>query len=125
MRHIYLAAPWSRRRFARTVAQQIRKAGHVIVSRWHDEWADRDDKHVSDEEFQNEAAYDVYDVRHSDLMIVLNLVKSEGKAVEQGIALASGIPIIVVGDRSNVFHYLPEVTIVDSVDSVVAALAQL
>jgi hypothetical protein len=74
------------------------------VSRWlriHDDdtkdpWARR-----------REAQADWADVLDSDVLLLLNLEKSEGKAVEQGIALQAGIPIIAVGDTySNVFQHL-------------------
>src|ERR1700681_2522273 len=53
----------------------------------------------------------------------LNLESSEGKAVEQGIALGAGIPIVGVGvPGSNVFQHLPEYTWVADLDALVEYL---
>lgn len=70
-----------------------------------------------------EARMDMFDVIRADVVLVLNLAKSEGKAVEQGIALAREIPIIVVGlDRFNVFQYLPQYTFVKTVEEAIQLL---
>ena len=121
---VYLAAPWKHRFVAELVAKQLRNAGNVVVSRWHDEWAHRDDSTVSDDQFRQEALYDYNDVLRSEIVMVLNIEKSEGKAVEQGIALAEGIPVLVVGDKTNVFHYLETFTFVKTVNEAVKYLGE-
>jgi hypothetical protein len=59
-------------------------------------------------------------VKMADVLLLINSAKSEGKAVEQGLAIAYGIPIIAVGVRGvlskNVFHYLDDYTWTQSVD---------
>jgi nucleoside 2-deoxyribosyltransferase len=55
---------------------------------------------------RDQAYQDIADVRRADVLVVLNLQKSEGKAVETGIAIAAGIPVISVGPRSNIFQAL-------------------
>ena len=120
--NIYLAAPWSHRHKARQVAQQLRDAGHDLVSRWHDVWAltDTDDPLM----LEQEAAMDLQDVEDSDIVVVLNIEKSEGKAVEQGYALGLGIPILIVGlPRGNVFQWLPEMHVVADLPNAFAYLA--
>ena len=120
---IYLAAPWKHRLHAHTVAKQIRAAGHQIVSRWHDEWALRDDHETTDDEMRVEAQKDIDDVRESQVMLVLNIELSEGKAVEQGIALALYKSIVVIGHkRTNVFQYLGRVVLVETVEAALALL---
>lgn len=113
---IYLAAPWKYRAQAKVRASQLRDHGHQIVSRWHDEWAEKPDAAYDHPEQQTEAEKDVMDVKAAEVVLVLNLEKSEGKAVEQGIALARGIPIVVVGERTNVFHHLRQVRMVSDFD---------
>lgn len=125
MRLIYLAAPWKFRREAKGVADQLRAGGHQIVSRWHDEWADQSDLGVAPEVLCQEATMDLADVRASDVVLVLNWEKSEGKAVEQGYALALKIPVIIVGALSNVFHYLPTVYQANSLGAALDVLAGL
>lgn len=122
---IYTAAPWKFRVEAKQVAQQFRDAGHQIISRWHDEWADRPSANVPLAELRGEAEKDVEDVRHAEVVVVLNWEQSEGKAVEQGIALALNIPVLVIGAASNVFHYLPAVRCVDSFAAALRALEAL
>ena len=108
--NIYVAAPWAHRSTAKTTAQQLRDADYKITSRWHDIWALEDDS-TDPLILEQEAEMDLSDVEDADIVLVLNIEKSEGKAVEQGFALGLGIPVLVVGKRTNVFHYLPEVTI--------------
>lgn len=108
MLKIYLAAPWSHRRYAAEVAApQLRADGFTVVSRWHDEWATRGDGDATEPELIAEALKDIEDVQRADAMVVLNFSKSEGKAVEQGLALARRIPIVVVGtEYTHVFQHL-------------------
>jgi hypothetical protein len=54
--------------------------------------------------------------------VLLNLEKSEGKAVETGVALGVGARRILVGPRSNIFHYLPGWTRVNTVEEAILAL---
>mgnify|MGYP003394985678 CR=1 FL=1 len=115
---IYLAAPWTHRQYAHTVAQDFRVQGFVIVSRWHDVWGNQDASAVTPTILQTEALADVADLFSAEALVVLNREKSEGKAVEQGIALALRIPVIIVGLQTNVFHYLPQVTLCPCLDDV-------
>lgn len=121
---IYVAGPWAHRYKAKEAAQVLREAGYEIVSRWHDIWALEEDT-TDPLMLEQEADMDLADVDASDAVIVLNIEKSEGKALEQGFALALGIPVVVVGARSNVFHYLPEVTIVPDLDAALEYLSWL
>jgi hypothetical protein len=57
------------------------------------------------------------------VLVVLNLEKSEGKAVETGIALMNNIPIVSVGTRSNIFQTLA--IEVETVQEAIAALDRL
>lgn len=117
---VYVAAPWVKRPEARVVADRLVAHGHTVVSRWLHLHGDTDDPRVLAIEAQN----DVDDVRRADVLVLCNLEKSEGKSVETGIALASGLSVIVIGQRSNIFHYLPAVRVVESVDEALQALQQ-
>ena len=101
---IYLAAPWTRRVEARRVRDELEAAGHTVNSRWLDLHGGGGE-HVLATEAQN----DIDDLIACDVLVLLNLEKSEGKAVETGFALALDIPIYVIGGHSNVFHYHPRV----------------
>ena len=123
---VYVAAPWKHRAHARATAQYLRDHGQLIFSRWHDEWGTlADESIVTDNDKRLEAKKDIADVQVSDVLVVLNIELSEGKAVEQGIAIGAGIPVIVVGPRTHVFQYLDMFTMVASIEEAVAHLMAL
>ena len=80
----------------------------------------------SHDELASQAHADIYGVISADVLVLLNLAKSEGKAVEQGIALNRGIPIVAVGTaRTNIFQHTQAYTWVPSVEAALAAVEQL
>src|SRR5262245_60341520 len=106
---VYIAAPWVRRREAIEIGRQFEAAGFEITSRWfHHEGSDTDPAGLDYpiEHIRNQAREDIADVMRADALVVVNLQKSEGKAVETGVALANGIPVVSVGQRSNIFQTL-------------------
>jgi nucleoside 2-deoxyribosyltransferase len=121
---VYIAAPWTHKADAARTAAMLEAAGHEVTKRW---WEHREvpgyltDDHANDGELREQAEEDVQGVCDADVFVLLNYAKSEGKAVETGVAIACGIPIIVVGRRSNLFHYL-SVVVVTSVDALNRAI---
>lgn len=114
---VYVACPWKHKHAAVATAQLLRAEGHEVTSRWHDIASNSVDSSGHDAPFEvckQEAYNDITDVMLADIVLVLNIERSEGKAVEQGIAIARGIPILLVGTRSNVFHYVDSVTVVST-----------
>jgi nucleoside 2-deoxyribosyltransferase len=110
---VYIAAPWVRRPEAIAIGEQFKAAGHELTSRWfyHETSPGGDPMDATGltsplSNIQHQANEDIADVRRADVLVVLNLQKSEGKAVETGIAIAAGIPVISVGPRSNIFQAL-------------------
>ena len=123
---VYVAGPWMRKAEVIAFAKQLRKVGHEVTSRWFDHVGDPNDPTgatVPLEEIQFQARQDLEDVRRADVLIVLNLEKSEGKAAETGYAIAFGIPIISVGKRSNIFQALGRE--LDTTEEAIAALASM
>ena len=122
---VYVAAPWINKDEARAAAERLEAAGHTITKRW---WEHREvpgyltDDHSNDAELTQQAIEDVDGVLASHVFVLLNLGKSEGKAVETGIAIMQNLPIFVIGGKSNLFHYFPGVREVDTLDDVIAAL---
>lgn len=124
---VYIAAPWIHKEAARAASKLIEDLGWLVTEKWWDHvdvngCADKDA-----EELLDQARRDIKGVERADVLLLLNLSKSEGKAVEQGIAIASGVPIVGVGTRGehslNVFHFLPDYTWFTTVEEAVNALA--
>lgn len=115
---IYLAAPWAERDLAREVAAKFEAAGHVITKQWWD--------HCDNDDFAEQATEDIWGVLNADVLVLLNTQKrgeeTSGKAFETGVAWMAELPIILVGEPSNVFHYLPAVKIVKTVEEALGTL---
>jgi hypothetical protein len=128
MMSIYLAGPWSRREEVREARKAFLAAGIPVNAQWLDvpiiEGAGdtAESQAAAGYDMGAEANRDREDIDKSMVMVVMNLEKSEGKAVEQGIALEKKMPIIVIGPRTNVFQYGPEVLVVDSVAEAIVLL---
>jgi hypothetical protein len=125
---VYLAGPWSRRHEVAIAATAFEQAGCLITKRWW-EVPDVPGYHtgiMTPEEHQevvNQATEDWVGVLEADTYVCLNWEKSEGKAVEFGIALASGMRLVIVGRPfRNIFQYLPIVEAVDTVEEAVRLL---
>lgn len=131
-KRIYIAAPWASRSDVPPIAKLLEQAGHVITHKWWEK--EEDDADESKETYADSrldflcecAIEDMRGVRTADAVLLINSSKSEGKAVEQGLALAYGVPIIAVGVRGvlskNVFHYLPDYTWVANINDALQVL---
>lgn len=111
---IYLAARYSRRDQLRSVADELRRLGHTITSRWLEtEWVNRpSDSCAAPPEYRETyATVDMEDVRAADCVISFTEAPGDGsrggRHVEFGLAVAWGKRLIVVGHRENLFHHLP------------------
>ena len=121
---VYLACPWKRKDEAKLGKIQLEEAGLEVTSRWIDLHGDKEKEDPLDfKYFEEEAIHDVQDVYRADILILLNLEKSEGKAAETGMALAWNKPVILVGERSNIFHYLP-MPIVSNLNAAIELIRQ-
>ena len=114
-KRIYVAAPWIARAEAKEFANVLHEIGYEITMNW---WDYESEARGLEKDTENYAKFlhmcatkDLRGVRTADAVVLMNSSKSEGKAVEQGIAIALGIPIIAIGKlgehSQNVFHYLP------------------
>lgn len=125
--NLYLAAPWADRAQMGAISTQFEQAGHRITHKWW-ECEDVPEDQKNDALHRWHATLDRDGVLRADRLILINTSKSEGKAVEQGIAMTANIPIIAVGKlggiSKNVFHYLPDYTWVDYVEEAVALCQQ-
>jgi len=124
--NVYLAARYSRRKEILGYAEQLKKIGVAITSRWiegshqiSDDQLGLIDKQLHESEEaaqlgQRFAIEDVTDIANADLFIGFTeeprTVSSRGgRHVELGLALGNGLECWIVGPRENVFHCLPEV----------------
>lgn len=108
---VYIAAPWVRKADAVRAGEMATAAGLIVTSRWFNHEGDPADSTgitVRDSEIHHQVLEDMADIYSADYLMVLNLERSEGKAVETGIAIQLGIPFVCVGPRSNVFQILSE-----------------
>lgn len=123
--NIYIANIFAERDQMPAIAQKFEDAGHVITHPW---WNVENIPYVekTSELKKLHATLDANGVLKADLMVLLNTGKSEGKAVEQGLAIAKGLPIIAVGTpgehSKNIFHWLPNYKWVSSVDDALAVV---
>lgn len=105
------------------IAAQFEAAGHTITERW---WEHPDlgfDKPRNLRELEDQAVRDFMGVVQADALVLINSEKSEGKAAETGIAISRFIPIILVGKRTNIFHFIPSVYPVKDVRAAIRKLA--
>lgn len=123
---IYVAAPWVDKNLAAAAAEYLQKAGHTITRNWWD--FDSTEDGLPESFLRECAKKDVEGVVDCDVVIVMNTQKSEGKAVEQGIAIALEKPIICITygakPSSNIFHNLSCYQHVTSLGAAVEALKQ-
>ena len=107
---IYIAAPYTEREYAIAVMLACEASGITVTSRWlksPDELADK---------FARE---DLADVAAADWLVALNPLAYQnkgagGRHVELGYAIALGKRIALVGERTNIFHYLSDIVRVES-----------
>ena len=121
---IYLAAPWPDRELARAFAARLTDRGFAITRDWWNHECVGDDPI----KYRQYAMDDWAAVLSADALVLLNTQKrgeeTSGKAVETGIAISRHIPVIVVGGWTNIFHFLPGVSIVPTTEEVFDELIQ-
>ena len=118
---VYIAAPYPIRDRAVSVMHVLELTGIEVTSRW---------LKAPDEMTDEHARKDLEDVAEADVLLALNPDGWEekgtgGRHVELGYALARGKPVLLVGERSNIFHHLSTVTQIDEIADVVTHLQRL
>lgn len=112
---IYIAAPYPLKDEALLLRRSLLVAGHPVVSRWLDE---------QDENSARTARLCLDDVDAAAIVVALNPPQwansgTGGRHVELGYALAKGKRVVVIGARTNVFHFHLDI---EHADTVAAAL---
>ena len=109
MNAVYVAAPFEQRAFAALLASNLRRDANLeVTSRWLFEESNLDAEW---------AQKDLDDIDRADALVALNAESwktsgTGGRHVELGYALAREKTIVLVGVRSNIFHYHPSVLLV-------------
>jgi hypothetical protein len=97
------------------IAAELRTLGHEIVSSWHNIANAAIDAQVVEERFsgsvaKHHASRDWRDVVNCDVLIFFSDGPDQpargGKDTELGIAMALNREIIIIGERTNIFHSL-------------------
>lgn len=107
---VYLAGPWDDRQKMPAICDLFEQAGFEITHKWWLYEASKgEDGKTPDPKFGYECAmHDYNGVKDATMLVILNSVYSEGKAVELGLALAWEKYICVIGRNvTNVFLNLP------------------
>ena len=134
---VYLAAPYpARPTIAALAATTLSTNGHDVTAQWvHDTTPIRPDTvgpapALTDDQVADAAYACLTDIDHADALVLITAaqVSAEGggdRHVETGYALARSIPVIVYGAPENVFHRLPDVTVVGDLGALLDELAAL
>lgn len=119
---VYIAAPYPEKAWALRVANGLAAQGITITSRWLSQ--------VDPPDTDEFARQDLADILRCDVLVALNPdgwaeVGTGGRHVELGYALACGIPALLVGERTNVFHHLSHIKAVDDTEDLAKHIAKL
>lgn len=124
---IYLADKFGHKMKMRSVRERLTAAGHEVTAQWVyvEEGLDTD---ATEEKLISYAKMDVDDVLRADLLVAFSYKRGVpstggGRHVEFGVAIQAGKPIIVVGPKGeHIFHYMPNVRHVDTVEELIEVL---
>jgi hypothetical protein len=121
---IYLASRYDRREELAGIARLLEAQGHHVTSRWLEGHGAPD---------ADSALYDLTDVIVADALVLFTeeptahvaYAARGGRHVEFGYALRAGKRMFVVGPRENIFHELPEVTVLPDVETLLCELGRI
>jgi nucleoside 2-deoxyribosyltransferase len=120
---VYLAARYSRKNEISKLVPVFGTHGLSVCSRWLRETESPDCKlsDFSPEVCRNFAEVDWEDIEACDTFVFFSedpLVGTPrgGRHVELGLALGLGKRVVVIGKHENIFHFLPCVTVYESLD---------
>lgn len=120
--NLYIAAPWIDKDKMPEIAAKFESHGHSITHKWWETEDIPESKRTADV-LRVQADLDMEGVITANIVVLFNTSKSEGKAVEQGIAVGMNKHIVAIGRlgdgvSKNVFHFLPNYTWLPSLGAV-------
>ena len=131
---IYLSGQFEDVTLLRRVRDDLTRHGFVITSRWLNGDSLEPATASAGEEGSTArlvsiASQDLEDIESADVVVVFNpdvarTIGRGGRHVETGYALARAKPVILVGVRSNVFHWLPTVAVIDKWEELIEKLRE-
>lgn len=126
---VYLAARYSRKLEIKEKAKELENIGIKVTSRWLEEKADPDSNlnDAPDSLNRTVAIQDIEDIDKADVLILFTEdpekeYRRGGRHFESGYAYGIDKPIITLGPRENVFHYIEKVINVELWDELKANL---
>lgn len=117
---VYLAARFSRKDELAGYAAELMRNNIAVTSRWLFGSHDVPSESGMDRETKARFAIeDLDDIDRADVLVAFTEPEGAGPArggrhVETGYAIGAGIPVLVVGPIENVFHAIPENTVVET-----------
>lgn len=129
---IYLSSAYPRRKEMQKYKEQLISIGYKVRACWlngehhktkEGRIIEKKDKCIIDVQSSNTehlckmyASGDLRDTLHADIIICFteppnSTLGHGGRHVELGISIARKIEILVVGDRENLFHWLPQIKV--------------
>ena len=105
---VYIASFYDTRKRLYPYRDALEAAGHSLTSRWLNQHAEEEAPQRTEQHRIARALQDLSDVRSSELLILdtFDITPRGGREFEMGIAIAYGIPVVLVGPMRNVFHRL-------------------
>ena len=126
-RKVYLASRYKDRPTMLRWKTELECVGYKVTSRWINGSHEITTDATGDEDRQRFAKEDLADVVaagiflcHSDRSFFRS--GRGGRHVEFGVAVATGKRIIMVGERENVFHWLPGVEVYPTIEKAIDSL---
>ena len=108
---VYLAAKFQAGPVMREWRDMLTGNGIEVTSRWFNGTHEPHDRGHEDAQRDGFAREDLEDIDKADVLVAWNPADhhgtgSGGRHVEVGYAIGTHKPVVVVGARENVFHYL-------------------
>ena len=118
---IYLAAQFKEQNLMKEWRKLLRQNGHYVTSRWLEV---SKAKETEKESASVEAAKDLHDIHASEIVISHTINRGDlftggGRHIEFGFALALEKKLINVGGYESVFHQLPQVITVSTIEQAI------